>query len=747
MEAVKKEVSFSFNKSDLLVQPLAFKSISYLEDLILLLKEDVGSKGDIYSSRLSFLWSFQVKDIAILLRDSVVNLLKFEQYQNDELKSKEELSTYQEKLASVIETASAEVAQSYENCSKSNFELNTEWQHQTNPVSAITGQVNKIIDQIKTTQRSQHKLDKLHLKFADYRTSYLEHMDQRRQNIEKIQSVLTNLKSYVEKEDTEINKAALSKIDQQILASIEEIEGSITFPPYQFIILEDTDKLKLAVGTRAGQVIYKKIDILSEVSGWTTFNLTSPLKNIDTTLQTYKGRVLVGLIQISNRIKAKFESNNESEITLSKSTLTAPLSRMMTEYADEILPKDITKLGELEESIKEYIVVSQLFNQQYNFLPSSAIGQLTGFAEKSELQRRYNPNRIKSILSTYTENFLNNYSKSEQITAAGFIDNILGFDSESDVNALFLKQGFLGSSFSIDRPDLMFRIDKHFQLWQKGFGGALLITGRHLTGRSTILEMLPIHYPETTSHHIVPGQKIDIKGHKTLMTSDLMGTLEFIVKYKGAEKCIVTIDDLCYYATNPEETFDLFSKLNSFILKQSKQLYVAVVMHDFLYEKLKYFYNLKNIFTEVINTNHTATEHIARAVLTRAHAVANNDNEYNSDTDTLSSLSRKIAKKANENIGRAMLLWCIYRNSKFSRSLNSGAFKDLVRQHAALLKTLIMHGTISHPDLNNMLTDVDARQLTHDINGLIQVKLLYRPIEGCIDINPYLRTFVEPCLE
>jgi hypothetical protein len=745
MEVVENKVSFSFKKSDLLVQPLAFKSISYLDDLIMLLREDVGNAGQIHSSRLSFLWSYQVKDIAILLRDSLVNLLKLEQYNKDGLKTDAELLEYQEQLAIVLEDATTEVSQSYDNCLKSNLELNVEWQHQTNPVHAIIDQVNKLIDQIKTTQRSQHKLDKLDTKFADYRTSYLEHMEERRENVNKIQKILSGLKSSIEKEESEVQKPALVKIDSQILSSIEDIESSIVFAPYQFIILEDTDKLKLAVDTNAGQIVYKTIDVLSEISGWTSFNLTSPLKNIDTTLQTYKGRVLVGLIQISNRIKARFESGSDSEISISKSTLTAPLSRMITEYSEEILPNDLEKLKDLEEELKDSIRVSTLFNNQYNFLPSSAIGQLTGFAEKSELQRRYNPNRIRNLISTYTENLFTNYSKSEQITPAGYINNIISFDSESDVNALFLKHGFLGSSFSIDRPELMFRIDNHFQLWERGFGGALLITGKHLTGRSTILEMLPINYPDTTSYHIVPGQKIDINGHKTLMTHDLMATLQFIVKYKGSEKCMITIDDLAYYALNPEQTFALFSKLNSFIIKHSKQLYIAVVIHEFLYKKLRHFYNLKNIFTEVINTDNTATEHIESAVLTRAHAVANNE-EANSDTDTLSSLSRKIAKKSYENIGRAMLLWCIYRNPNYKDNLSSSQFKGLVREHAPLLKTIIMHGTTSHPDLNRMLNDVDARQLKYDINGLIQIKLLYRPREGCIDINPYLKTFVEQYL-
>ena len=449
-------------------------------------------------------------------------------------------------------------------------------------------------------------------------------------------------------------------------------------------------------------------------------------------------------ISFSPEETSQIESKLE-EINLKKGLMLTPLSRMIGEFNEDIEPHAVEKLNELKETIKTNITGSQLFNENYNFLPSSAIGQLTGFAEKSELQRRYNPNRIKNMIFNYWENLFTNYSKNEQITAAGYINNIISFDTESDVNALFLKNGFLGSSFSIDRPEIMFRIDNHFQLWTKGFGGALLITGKHLTGRSTILEMLPINYPETPSYHVVPGQKIDINGHKSLMTNDLLSTLEFIIKHKGADKCMVTIDDVSYYSSHPEQTYQLFKNLNRFIIKHSKQIYFALVIHELLYEKLRNFFELTNIFTEKVNTNQTLTENIESAVLTRAHAVANNE-EVVTASDTLASISRQISRKANENIGRGMLLWCISRGENYRENLSSSQFKELVLQHAPLLKTLIMHGAISHPKLCKMLNEVDARQLTYDINGLIQIKLLCRPKEGFIDIDSHLKTFVEDYL-
>lgn len=746
MNPTENNVDLSLKKSDFLVQPLSYKAISYLEDLVQLLEEDMAEKDEGYSSRLSFIWSFQVKDIALLFRDSVVNLIKLEQFQKDGLRSKEELETYQEELSSVINAAIQEVQQSYANCIAHNDELNSDWQHQTSPCPVLIEQVHKLIDQIKTVQRSQIKLDRLNGKFEDYRTSYLDHMGQREENSDIIQNELLALKTTLDAGEDVFHKPELTKLDSQIQSAIERIESDINFAPYQFIVLEDTDKLKLAIGAEGGQLIYKTIDILSEVSGWTSFNLTSPLKNIDTTLQTYKGRVIVGLIQLSNRIKAKFESTNDGDISLSKSVLSAPLSRMVSEYNEDIKPKDLEKLKDLKATLNSHITGSQLFNNNYNFLPSSAIGQLTGFAEKSELQRRYNPTRIKNLIFTYAENLFTNYSKNEQITPAGYINNIINFDSESDVNALFLKKGFLGSSFSIERPEIMFRIDNHFKLWKNGYGGALMIAGKHLSGRSTILEMLPINYPEIASYHIVPGQKIDVNGHKTLMTNDLLSTLAFILKHKGTDKCMVTIDDISYYSTHPEEAYQLFINLNRFIIKHSKQIYFALVIHEFLYEKLGHFFELSNIYTEVVSTNHMPTEHIESAVLTRAHAVANID-EVTSKSDTLASISRRVSKKAHENIGRGMLLWCINRNENYRENLSSSQFKTLVTNHAALLSTLIMHGMVSYPKLSKMLNEVDAKQLSYDINGLIQIKLLYRPKEGFIEINPHLKTFVEDYLK
>ncbi|GLR15903.1 hypothetical protein [Portibacter lacus] len=745
MEDVKTKVNSHFKLTDLLVQPLSFKAISYLEGMIDLLEEDMSGKTDNFSSRISFIWSFQVKDIAILFRDSVIRLLRLEQLHKDNLKTDKELEQYQIELYNVIHVATNEVLDTYGNCYDRNDDLNKEWQHQTNPSPVIIEQVNKIINQIKSTQRSQLKLDKLTEKFSDYRSSYLEHMDQRIESMSMLERKLVNLKEKIDEEDEKIGKSQLVKLDLQIGNLLQELENGIIFSPYQFIVLEDVDKLKLAVKTTGGQVVYKSVDILSEVSGWTSFNLASPLKTIDAKINGYKEKVIVNLIQISNRIKARIESSNNDEIEIPKSDLTAPVQRLISEYREDLERNGLQKLDELKKLLSKYLRISQLFNEEYNFLPSSAIGQLTGFAEKSDLQRRYSPDRIRTIIADFLNRIFNSYSKKELVTASGFIKNVISFDSESDANALFLKNGFLGSSFTVERPEIISRIENHFQLWRNGYGGGLLITGGHLSGRSTILEMLPIQYPDIASYHVVPGQKIDVKGHKKLMGNDLIETLNFIIKYKGAQPCMVTIDDLDYYSNHPEDTFNLIDNLNQIISKYSKKIYFATVMHSFLYEKACYFFDMNNFYSEMVNTDYMSVDQIESAILTRAHAVSNSEDAL-SESDRLSNLSRKVAKKASGNVGKGMQLWCMHQNEDFTDEINQVQFRKTVEQHEELLRLLTIHGAVREPEIRKMFNEIDSNKIKESIKSLVQLKLLVRPLEGFISINPFLTVFVENAL-
>lgn len=739
-----EDISFTFSQNDLRVQVLAYKAIAYLKELNKLISLNSNNQDSKASQLICFIFSYEAKDFALLLRDSVLNLLKIEQFHRDGIRTDKDLQAYKNKLSDILTEASNSISESY--CEKidGKGESDPQWLHEESPDLFVVEQINELAIQIKTISRSQNKLDQLSLKFSDYRSTYFEHIDERKEKATQLEHYVLVLIKYIDALEDRFDKIVASKIVTKIQSTINELEKEKSLSPNQFIVLEDTDKLKLAVSTDKGNLVYKSVDILSEVSGWSSFNLISPLKTIDTKIRVYKEKVQVALFQLLNRIKAKLESAEDPGYT--KSEILAPIERLQNDFNEDLGNLCFERLEKIRSELKRYIIPSQLFSEDQVFLPSSSVGQLSGFNERAELERRYNPARIKGIIGTYTSGLFTRYSTKDQLTAAGYIDNILSFDTENDANSLFLRNGFLGSSFSVDRPELMTRIDHHFQLWKSNYGGALLLSGGHLSGKSSLLEMIPLVYPETTSHHIVPGQKMDINGHKKIIGTDLIDTLKFIIKYKGPEKCIVTIDDLDYYTNNPEKTFELYDELATIISRYSRQIYFAIAMHRYLEDKLRHYFDLDNVFTEHLSSDYMPAAKIEEALLTRAHAISNND-EASTQSETLSAMARKVAKKANENVGKAMQLWCMYYNGEYEGDGGNSQFRALITKHARLLKTLIMHGKLKETEIRSMFNEVDARNLKLEIKALRQVRMLVRPEEGFIAINPLIVIFVESILD
>lgn len=739
-----KAIHFGTTEGDLNAQSFGYKSMAFVDKLLAVVNELDRHKGSTAYDLLSYTWTFEAKDFTIYLRDALLGLLKMENYHEDGIKSEQELEAYKDQIRSTLSEANVSLVDNYDKSLAGEGNVDPAWIHESNPVSLIKSQLTDIQNQIKTICRGQNKLDQVRKTFSDFNSTYSNYIQERISRCESLEQRLQEMKEHIDNCADVITQAEASKLVIKLQANINELETLKSLSQYQFIVLEDTNKLKLAVDTDGGKLISKSIDILSEISGWISFNLSSPLKAIDTRLKVYTEKIQICLFQLLNRIKARLEGHEE-EVAIPKSNILTPIQKLISEHHNDVEKTCNVELDKLRTTLQTQISPSQLFSKKHNFLPSATLGQLSTFTEKTALERRYNWPRIKNFITDSSSRLFSKYEAKEQITAAGYIANILSFDPEADSNALFLKNGFLGSSFSVDRPELMTKVDQHFKLWQAKYGGALLVEGGHFSGRSSLLEMIPLVYPDFISHHIVPGQKMDINGHKKVITHDLMETLAFIAKYKGSDKCIVTIDDLDYYSTSPEKTFDLYDSLRALIARYSKQIYFVISMHSLLREKLQNYFDFDEVFTETISTNYMPTDLIQQAVLTRAHAVAKNEDVIN-HSDALNSMARKVAKKANNNVGKAMQLWCMYQNGDYKGDGSNMQFRKLVRKHHTILRLLVMHGALYEPNLRSILNEIDGQQLKSEVKSLIQQRLLIRPDEGYISINPYLLIFVETIL-
>lgn len=741
----RKELLFAPNQAEFSVQNFSYKAIQYCEELIAILESISKSEDSDISSLMCYIWGYEAKDFSILLRDSTLKILKLDQYHKDGLRTDEEVKEYKEKLADIIKEASEFLSNSFHQKSTGKGEYNIEWAHQESPVPLIINQIKTISDQIKKIQRIQHKLEKVNFTFDQFRESYFILMDQRSKLATFIHDILSNLLGEIKIQENIANKPGLSKILLKIKATIDRLEKQDTLISYDTIIIEDNKNLKIPVDTIDGDLIYKSIDVLSEISGWTSVFLSPALKSIDHNLVNYKERIIIGLSQLYNRLKARADMNDEMD-TSSEDEAVSLLQKLINEQNINDVLTTSKNINHLRDELNKHITTSQLFTKDYNFLPSSKLGQLSRFGNRSELEKRYNLSQIKSKLTGFKNRLFSKYLEEEKVTASGFIERVLSFDPESDANALFLKKGFLGSSFTVKRPEIEEKISQHFRLWQSGYGGALLISGGCGSGKSTLIEQIPIFFPDITFYNLSPDQKLDVNGHNYTMTHDLVDGIEFIIKNIDAQNCIIAIDQLDSFSHNPANTFEIIDQLKEIVRKHSKRIYFVFAAHKYLVNHLSQYYNLDNIFSKILSTDFMATTLIEKAISTRAYALADHE-ELLLRQDSIVTSARKISKRSNHNIGYGLQLWCNFQNSMSSRSTNIFYFRKKVLDHNALLKSLLEHHTLAEPEIKLMLNDADSILLRDDIASLVQIKLLQRPAAGLITINPYIRAFVEQIIE
>lgn len=732
------QISFEVSTEELNVQALAIRAIPVFEKIISRINGLMPQANDV-DKILAYGWAYDAKHYAILVRNAMLELLKLEQYVKDGWRSEKYVESYKTSLRNTLKDAFAALIESLESILNGDGKVSEDWKHQVSPHQILSSQIKILEDQIKMIQRSQHKIDRMDVKISNFKTSYKDLINQRQLRLEKIHDLLLVVANSIPIQEKMINIAGLELILSKTQNALNELELLPALSSYEHIVLEDVDKLKIPVSSERGKLVYKSIEVLSEVSGWISINVDNPLKSVDAKIHSYSEQVRSGLLQVLNRLKVKIESKS-IDLTVKRKDALFPIDKLIQEYNTEIKATASEKLDEIKQDIVDHIQTSQIFSREHNFLPTITLDQMTSHTGLSVIEQRNNWNNIRENVSKWTDTLFSKYTDEEQLSASGYINRVLSFDPNSDVNALFLRKGFLGSSFTIDRKDIIYKISSHYHLWMKGYGGSLLLKGGHGTGRTTLLEMIPIMYPDMPSYHIINDQKLEVNGHTIDIRNNLEKAINHIVNL-GEKKCIVTIDDIGDYTNSPESTYDLMTNVLKLVRKHNVNIYFVITMHTYLAERLGHYFDLENPFNEIISVDIMSSRSIQEAVMIRANAVANLE-QLEKEGETIMSLTRKVSKKARNNVGRAMQLWCMM-NAMYENDSGDLKFRQLVKKNQELIKLLFANGVVYESYLCSMLNEIDSTSFKSNIKYLLDTKLLVRKGVGYISVNPYLQSTIE----
>ena len=749
MEQTEKKDALSplvidLSDNNISLPSLSIKTLAYIEKLDGIVKtySEESPLSDT-AAVVSYIWADEAKQVALLMRDCLLKLLALRYQEIDGLKSSEQAEQYRQQVKEVITKASIELNKSLSLIKDGQVEKKEEWKHETNPAATVLSQLNILEDQVKKIQRSQHKLDDINTSFENYRKNFMEAIAQRKADVRENQEMLAHILEELRSTSTASTKSDINKLIIEIEKYIDHLQNRPENKRYESILLEEMDELVIPVSSVGGPLQYKTIDIQSEVSSWSSIDVLGPLRSADLKLSTYGEKVNMALFNLANRLKAKIdeaEEGEEGEINFVANEMSKSLKKIKKDYNEMVQTNILLSLDKISGDITSHITVSNLYNEQYDFLPVSKIEKLTNsLTYKQVISDRYDTEQIKKTFHRWTRGFFTREKLVKNTSATEYIESIINVDTEDENNAIFLRKGLLGSSFTVHRPIKEASIHKHYELWNKGFGGALLISGDYGSGKSTLLEQIALKYPRMASYNLARNHILDIMGYKLKTDGDILKTIKEIINRIGNENCIISIDDLQLYATSPQTMYDLMLNLLPLIQKHCHKIYFAISMDQKLVERLNCHFDIDNLFTEIVNTNDMSPLLIEDALKMRAFAIADHDDSEVSN-ETIINRAQKIAKKAKGNIGLAMYNWCrIPHEEEFN---DNKLFQNSIKKHYLLLGSIAMYEKMYVPDLIKMYDKVERAMIKSDIEYLTKQKILIRLKGGYLALNPNLRHHV-----
>ena len=721
---------------------LSIKTLAYIEKLEgIINKYNAESPLSDVAAVVCYIWADEAKQVALLMRDCLLKLLALRYQEIDGLKLPDQAEQYRDQVKEVITKASHDLDQSLRNIQDGQVAKKGEWKHETNPAETVLSQLNVLENQVKKIQRSQHKLDDINHSFEEYRKSIQEAISQRKADVEENQKILAHILEELKSTSIDANQSDIEKLIIDIEKYIDHLQNRPENRRYESIQLKDMDEVVIPVNSIGGRLQYKTIDILSEVSSWSSLQVLGPLRSTDIKLSTYGEKVNMALFNLANRLKAKVEEAEGGEINFAAKEMSKSLKKIDKDYNDMVQANIMQSLDSISEDISSQINVSNLYNEQYDFLPVTKIGKLTSsLTYKQVIKDRYDIEQFKKTFHQWTRGYFTREKSIKNTSATEYIESIINVNTEDENNAIFLRKGLLGSSFTVPRPIKEAAIEKHFELWKKGFGGALLISGDYGSGKSTLLEQITLKYSKTLGFNLALNHTIDIKGYKMKTEADISKTIrEIIRRVDDDETCILAIDDLQQYARSPQTMYDLMLKLLPLIQKNNQKIYFAVSIDHQLLKRLRSHFDIDNVFTEIINTNDISPLLIEDALKMRAFAIADHDDSETSN-EQINNRAHKIAKRSKGNIGHAMYNWC--RPSNEEEFNPNKLFQNSIKKHRLLLETIAMYEKLFVPDLAKMYDKVELANIKSDISYLTRQKMLIGHKGGFVSLNPNLRHHV-----
>ncbi|WP_020569148.1 ATP-binding protein [Neolewinella persica] len=340
-----------------------------------------------------------------------------------------------------------------------------------------------------------------------------------------------------------------------------------------------------------------------------------------------------------------------------------------------------------------------------------------------------------------------NNDREEKMSMSEKIVRVISQRKPSPGNAAYtnilMTKGYIGESFLVGREAEKAHLTKLIENWQLGFRGAVMLTGRRLSGKTLFGELVANRLFSGTVIRLQPNAIINIGGRRMTTTGNLSEALDFIEKYTLQLKPMVWIDDLETWWDKSTSLAENVRELADHIDDYSGRIFYLVATTNAVYHHLDRFMDMERFFQAEVNLDDFPIEDMQRAIRIRhgaTHkALVNADGDPFSET----AFSRRVSnlhRAAGGNVGDTLNYWAwLTEYCDENRVTPSGQrrYKMPVFVSAdtgILLTTIFLERRTNEYHLRKLLGPAFELRYRSILRRLLRVGLLTRHNDGWLEI-------------
>ncbi|MFK7806797.1 MAG: hypothetical protein AB8F74_03255 [Saprospiraceae bacterium] len=416
-------------------------------------------------------------------------------------------------------------------------------------------------------------------------------------------------------------------------------------------------KEKIVADSSGGVLLYKEMNLRSEVRAWLESELIPEIYELFTIRDGITNKIHLNIVSVKNLLLVDEEGQQLSD----KEAIMQVLSNFLKSLErSESRTMDMKSLA--LKKIKKDFTLSNIYKE--NFLARSlqyTISQYRDSARWSEIQSWFRKQgaRVNQLQkNVLAEEAL---SISERIVR---VVNSRNPDVEnSHYTNMFLTKGWIGDSFVVGRREELARVATMVDNWKIGFRGAVLLTGKRFSGKTLFGELIDQRFFQNKSIKLAPYSRSVLPGgkHRHIdVGCDMNEALSFIARYAKDKHAMVWVDDLELWRSDKTSLAQNVNTLLKFIDNYSNRLFFVVSMSNWMKAQLSTAFEIDRVFQSEINIGSMSMANIRDAILVRhsaTHTVLCNSEVAEITGTQLTRAINRVGQAAEHNIGEALKRW------------------------------------------------------------------------------------------